>query len=286
MSFSTPLTACKPPFPIEVDGLRLTIRRGNQYADPTVSPTFLRNPASCSQTLITVLPPSLPTVPIPRPHMSLTKHLRPRNATHSALLQNLALLARTIPAHKIFLYQVADAAPPSSPPTTIAEAPHAPARMTWSRASRLFPCEDGRGAWLPVTDMSLAVVEAGYPAAFNYTCGDEEDAWWSLEVFNGSLTDPRPECVPEHGARGLVGLRTLWDRVCAGIAEAGEHDQTMTSPSPTPSQDSSDESGSFGAVLSDSDTSEEIAPLSVAASNEWSLGSVASTKWTDSCIVG
>ncbi|KAJ6598368.1 xylose isomerase-like protein, partial [Mycena vulgaris] len=36
---------------------------GNQYADPTVSPTFLRNPASCSQTPLPVLPPSPSAVP-------------------------------------------------------------------------------------------------------------------------------------------------------------------------------------------------------------------------------
>ncbi|KAJ7489312.1 xylose isomerase-like protein [Mycena latifolia] len=213
----------------------------------------------------------------------------PTNATHNALLQNLALLGRTIPAHKIFLYQLADAAPPCAPPAMIALTPRAPARMTWSRAARLFPCEDSRGAWLPVTDMSLAVVEAGYPAAAHYTCGDEEDAWWSLEVFNVSLMDPRPECVPEHGARGLAGLRTLWDHVRAGIAEATGGEEIAESPSPTPSRDSgSDESGSGRPALStcDSDTSDEVSsPHIGVGSTDWSLGRVVSAKLADGCIV-
>ncbi|KAJ7705495.1 xylose isomerase-like protein [Mycena rosella] len=261
---------------------------GNQYADPTVSPTFLRNPASCSQTRIPAAPPSSPDMPVPRPHVSLTAHLQPQHATHDALLQNLALLGRTVPAHKIFLYQLADAAPPSSPPATIASAPRAPARMTWSRAARLFPSEDARGAWLPVTDMSLALVEAGYPAAAHYTCGDEEDAWWSLEVFNASLKDPRAECVPEHAARGIAGLRTLWERVCAGVREAGAGDESVGSPSPTPSQDSSgsEDSGRSALSTSDSEASDEIpTPPSEAASTEWSLGR-ATAKLADGCIVG
>ncbi|KAJ6466787.1 xylose isomerase-like protein [Mycena sanguinolenta] len=229
---------------------------GNQYADPTVSPTFLRDVGSCSQTPI---PSSTSLVPpFHRPH-PLMAPLQPQNATHEAVLQNLTLLAQTVPAHKIFLYQLADAAPPCTPPATIEPVPHTPARMVWSRAARLFPCEDTRGAWLPVTDMSLAVVEAGYPAAANYTCGDEDDAWWSLEVFNNSLMDPRPGCVQEHGARGLAGLRTLWDRVSVRIQEAEVRSAALSPPSPTSSDESyrSDDSVRGRRARSDTDTSEE-----------------------------
>ncbi|KAJ6618128.1 xylose isomerase-like protein [Mycena sp. CBHHK59/15] len=264
---------------------------GNQYADSTVPTTFLRDSASCSRTPIPVPGPSSPAVPTPQPHASLTKHIQPQNATHSALLQNLALLAWTVPAHKIFLYQLADGAPPCAPPATITSTPRAPARMTWSRASRLFPCEYARGAWLPVTDMSLAVVEAGYPAAAHYTCSDAEDAWWSIEVFNTSLTDSRPECVPEHAERGIVGLRELWSRVCASVEEAQRQEQVAAAPSPSPSHDSriSDDSGSGRAIVSDTDGSEEGASsppkepkFSVAAS----LTRAATGKWTDGCVIG
>ncbi|KAJ6551289.1 xylose isomerase-like protein [Mycena capillaripes] len=210
----------------------------------------------------------------------------PSNATHSALLQNLVVLARTIPAHKIFLYQLADAEPPCASSATTESTPCAPPRMAWSRAARLFPCEDALGAWLPVTDLSLAVVEAGYPAATHDTCGDEDDVWWSLEVFSNSLMDPRPECVEEHGGRGLVGLKTLWERVCVGIEEA--RDRVASSPTPSDESRSSGDNGSERAVLSDSDTSEEgISSLSGTAVNECQpAGRMAGTKWSDSCIVG
>ncbi|CAK5274171.1 unnamed protein product [Mycena citricolor] len=176
---------------------------GNEYADPTVPSTFLRAPESISPTPVPAAGPPLPAAFAGEGS----------NPTHKAVLQNLAVLARTIPAHKIFLYQVADGAAPCEPPATIPAAPRAPARMTWSRASRLFPCEEDRGAWLPVVDMSLAITQAGYPS----TRPQDDGAWWSLEVFNRSLSDSRPECVEEHGARGIAGLRTLWDRVSKRI---------------------------------------------------------------------
>ncbi|KAJ7628564.1 xylose isomerase-like protein [Roridomyces roridus] len=232
----------------------------NQYADPTVSPTFLRNPDSCSQTPI---PEEIPISP------SLTAHIQPQNPTHAALLQNLSLLGQTIPAHKIFLYQVADAALPCPPPGTITTTPRAPARMTWSRASRLFPFEETRGAWLPVTDFSLAVVEAGYPAApEDYGCSDQGDAWWSLEVFNKTLMDERPECVEEHGLRGIQSLRTLWESVTAEIKGS------QLARSPTPSQSSSEEIGT-----SDSSEGIQTPPLEHV---ELSKGN---RKWLDGYIV-
>ncbi|KAJ7678061.1 xylose isomerase-like protein [Mycena polygramma] len=248
---------------------------GNQYADPTASPNFLRSSNSCSQTPIPFSSRS-PGVPYPQPRESFTTHLRAKNPTHRALLQNLTLLAHTIPAHKIFFYQLADG---ELPPASIESAPCAPARMTWSRAGRLFPCENERGAWLPVTEMSLAVVEAGYPAVSNGTCGDEDDAWWSLEVFNRSLMDPRPECMREHGSRGLAGLRTLWDRVCAGIEEERE---SRAMQSPTSSEElsgSDDSSGSGRSVLSDYESSD------VAAGERHSVVTMASTRWMGHRIV-
>ncbi|KAJ7100690.1 xylose isomerase-like protein [Mycena belliarum] len=263
---------------------------GNQYADPTVAPTFLRSPASCSQTPVLSHLPHPLNVYTPRPHLSPMAHLRPQNATHSALLQNLALLARTVPGHKIFLYQLADAASPCSPSVT----PRAPARMTWSRAARLFPCEDARGAWLPVADMSLAVVEAGYPAAVQYACGDTDDAWWSLEVYNASLMDPRAECVPEHAARGILGLRVLWERVCREIGRAEELADAVNSPATSRDSSSGDESESgmpgFSSAC-DSDVSDEFALPTVDArvglSSEWSSGRVPGAKLlTAGCIVG
>lgn len=145
-------------------------RSGNQYADPTAQ-----------------------------------NSLKPR--PFSVLLDNLALMSRTIPGHKIFFYQIGDAHRPERP---IMDAPNAPARMTWSRASRLFPCEivpdiNSKDAWkyigfLPVIEMTRALLATGY------------NGWWSLEVFNKSLQEEDEGCPWRHGKRGIDGLRRLWAR--------------------------------------------------------------------------
>ncbi|KAF8634752.1 hypothetical protein AX15_000718 [Amanita polypyramis BW_CC] len=125
----------------------------------------------------------------------------------STLLDNLALMSRTIPGDKIFFYQIGDAHRPEQP---IMDKPDAPARMTWSRASRLFPCEivpdiGSKDAWkyigfLPVIEMTRAVLATGYKG------------WWSLEVFNKSLQEEDEGCPWRHGTRGIDGLHRLWNR--------------------------------------------------------------------------
>lgn len=135
------------------------------------------------------------------------------------MLANIEYLTSIIPADKIFIYQIADAARPAEP---IFDGPDAPMRMTWSRAMRLYPCEppdaydtefnpgragpepaparEGQQHWgfLPVTEMSAIIHAAGYRG------------WWSLEVFNKSFLEEDEDCPRRHGRRGLMGLRTLW----------------------------------------------------------------------------
>ncbi|THH18800.1 hypothetical protein EW146_g2246 [Bondarzewia mesenterica] len=126
---------------------------------------------------------------------SLPSGVRP--ISQSILLSNLSALSG-IPGDKVFLYQIADAQRPTSP---IPSTPSAPARMTWSRASRLFPCETELGAYLPVAKFSDAVMKTGYKG------------WWSLEVFNKSLMQEGEGCVRSHGERGIRGLKKLWRAV-------------------------------------------------------------------------
>jgi 4-hydroxyphenylpyruvate dioxygenase len=117
----------------------------------------------------------------------------------STLEANLVELSLTVPGDKVFFYQVEDASKPSSP---IFSKPMAPARMTWSRSSRLFPCEEG--GFLPVARFTEALVRTGYKG------------WWSAEMFNVSLFDEDPECTRKHGVRGLAGMRKLWKEVAEG----------------------------------------------------------------------
>ncbi|KAF9465946.1 xylose isomerase-like protein [Collybia nuda] len=151
---------------------------GNQYADPS-TPTSIRT-----------------------------------GVTLDAIRTNFDILKVTIPASKIFFYQIADAHRPLNP---VPDLPEAPARMTWSRASRLFPCEDpdlsscleksnDHKTWLwkhtgflPVTEMTCVLHGMGY------------DGWWSLEVFNTSLMETDKGCPARHGERGIFGLRRLWE---------------------------------------------------------------------------
>jgi hypothetical protein len=119
----------------------------------------------------------------------------------SILDENLLTLSQTIPVSKIFLYQIADAAMPTSP---IPSYPTFPARMAWSRKTRLFPEEEA--GYLPVDKFTRTLVQMGYSGV------------WSLEVFNASLDDKSPHTVVEHGHRGMVGLMRHWNR-CRGGSE-------------------------------------------------------------------
>lgn len=106
---------------------------------------------------------------------------------------SLAELVASVPGDKIYLYQVADGRR-MTPPMTLPADPSVPPLRPWSRSHRLFPCEYDRGGYLPVDKFSDAVVKTGYKGT------------WSLEVFNDSLSDPRPEVPLEHAERGYVGL--------------------------------------------------------------------------------
>jgi hypothetical protein len=117
------------------------------------------------------------------------------------------ILSETIPADKLFLYQVADASRPLKP---VESRPSHPPRMAWSRSSRLFPFENELGGYLPVPLFTEMVVKTGY------------QGWWSLEMFNTSLEDQDEECPRRHGIRGLKGLRRLWRAVQGAASQTHE----------------------------------------------------------------
>ncbi|KAF9042781.1 xylose isomerase-like protein [Hymenopellis radicata] len=137
--------------------------------------------------------------------------------TLAGMVENLEKLSRTIPGDKIFIYQLADAVRPAQP---VSDGPDAPRRMTWSRASRVFPCEpceeelsiqnvsldepnppSGYLGFLPVVQMTKLVQATGYAG------------WWSLEVFNKSLLEEDEGCTWRHGRRGIDGLNSLWEAI-------------------------------------------------------------------------
>ncbi|KAF5340432.1 hypothetical protein D9758_013561 [Tetrapyrgos nigripes] len=143
--------------------------------------------------------------------------------TLSAMVENLVEMSNTIPAKKIFFYQIADAV---RPPEICEDDDGMPRRMKWSRACRVFPCEppsespssqqsnsidsdsdlsnppSGYLGFLPVGEMTRLLHH-----------GNGYRGWWSLEVFNKSLQESDEGCPGRHGGRGIDGLHKLWEVV-------------------------------------------------------------------------
>ena len=135
---------------------------------------------------------------------SLLSGIRP--LPFSVFTSNLIALAQTIPADKLFFYQLADASRLLKP---FESRPSRPARMCWSRSSHLFPCEQELGGFLPILLLTQAVMKIGY------------QGWWSLEVFNTSLEEKDKGCPRQHGVRGMEGLIKLWKAVEECASESG-----------------------------------------------------------------
>ncbi|KAL4976330.1 xylose isomerase-like protein [Aspergillus desertorum] len=76
-----------------------------------------------------------------------------------------------------------------------------PARMSWSRNARLFPCEEERGGYLPVLEIARVFFEIGF------------EGWVSLELFSRTCNDPDGKTVGEHARRGMES----WRRVVAAL---------------------------------------------------------------------
>jgi 4-hydroxyphenylpyruvate dioxygenase len=101
---------------------------------------------------------------------------------------------------KIFFIQIVDAERLDSPlmpghPFYNAEQP---ARMSWSRNCRLFYGEDKYGAYLPVKDITKAILnEIGY------------DGWVSMELFNRVMGREDHEVVEELAARAAISWKRL-----------------------------------------------------------------------------
>lgn len=125
--------------------------------------------------------------------------------TMANLKASLAQLTAEVPADKIFFLQIGDAKrmPSPLPPSPNANEPK-PARMIWSRSSRLFPCEDEQGAFMPVVDFMRAVMATGFRGP------------WSIEVFNDSLNDTDSSVPTSHANRARAGLDKLVEQVLAG----------------------------------------------------------------------
>ncbi|KAF2157350.1 3-dehydroshikimate dehydratase [Myriangium duriaei CBS 260.36] len=137
------------------------------------------------------------------------------NATNVAAA-SISRLAHMRNPDKIFYIQVVDAERLSSPliPGHPLYDPTQPARMSWSRSCRLFYGEQDRGAYLPIKDITRAIInDLGYRG------------WVSMEYFNADMTDPNPD-VPARLAKRAMAA---WARITedTGLAERGIDSPTI-----------------------------------------------------------
>ncbi|QSZ34626.1 hypothetical protein DSL72_007480 [Monilinia vaccinii-corymbosi] len=115
-----------------------------------------------------------------------------------ALRESLERLVEKVDREKVFYIQVVDAERMREPLVR----GHAfwderqPARMSWSRNARLFAGEKGRGAYLPIEEVTRAIVEGvGYRG------------WVSMELFNRSMAQEGEEVPDQHARRA----RESWE---------------------------------------------------------------------------
>ncbi|TKY88057.1 hypothetical protein EX895_003153 [Sporisorium graminicola] len=128
----------------------------------------------------------------------------PAALTLSNLHSSIKRIVDEVPGDKIFLLQIGDAKRMPAPllPSPRQDEPR-PSRMIWSRSSRLFPCEQDKGGFMPVAEFVAAAVKAGYKGP------------WSIEVFNDSLDDADEQVPRVHATRARAGLDRLVEVVYA-----------------------------------------------------------------------
>ncbi|PNS14107.1 hypothetical protein CAC42_6620 [Sphaceloma murrayae] len=126
-------------------------------------------------------------------------------------------MLRTLDVSKVFFVQVVDAERLPQPLIEGHEfyVKEQPARMSWSRNCRLFYGEEDRGAYLPVKDITKAIIN-----------GLGFRGWVSMELFNRSMAEPSPSVPQEHARRGMAS----WAKI--------QRDTQMVSPFPKPQPES------------------------------------------------
>lgn len=117
---------------------------------------------------------------------------------------SLARMVKELDGQKVFYVQVGDAAkltPPLNQKHTFYSAQQ-PSRMSWSRNARLFAFEESRGGYLPILDVTRAIVDGvGYRG------------WLSMELFNVSLGESQSDVPVRHAERAA----TAWDKLMEHI---------------------------------------------------------------------
>lgn len=128
---------------------------------------------------------------------------------------SIARLIKTIDVKKVFFIQIVDAEKLDEPLVEghpFYEASQ-PARMSWSRNCRLFYGESDRGAYLPVKEITRAILH-----------GLGFQGWVSAELFNRSMANPSPSTPEEHARRGMAS----WHKMVKDFGLERPRTQTQT----------------------------------------------------------
>jgi 4-hydroxyphenylpyruvate dioxygenase len=120
----------------------------------------------------------------------------PAAADHD-LQVSMDRLVREIHPERVFMVQLADGER-VDPQTPFLQAPGLPTLLAWSRNARLFPCEEDRGGYLPIREVTDACI-----TRLGYT------GWVSMEVFSRTTENDNPAVPIEHASRAGQS----WQRV-------------------------------------------------------------------------
>ena len=117
--------------------------------------------------------------------------------------ESMKRMVKEIDVRKVFYVQVVDAERLSRPldENHLFYVEGQRPRMSWSRNSRLFICEEERGGYLPVVDVLKAICDEKEGIGYK--------GWISMELFNRSLLEEREEVPKEHAERAMES----WSRL-------------------------------------------------------------------------
>ncbi|KAJ5928623.1 hypothetical protein N7466_007579 [Penicillium verhagenii] len=120
------------------------------------------------------------------------------------LKASIERLVKEVDVAKVFYIQVVDAERLESP--LVAGHPFhvegQPARMNWSRNARTFMYEEDRGAYMPVEDVTKALIFGlGYKG------------FVSMELFSRTMAEEGKHVPDEHAMRGIASWKKLQERL-------------------------------------------------------------------------
>ncbi|KAJ5489771.1 3-dehydroshikimate dehydratase [Penicillium diatomitis] len=113
------------------------------------------------------------------------------------LTESMHRLVREVDPDRVWMVQLADGER-VDPQAPFLQVPGMPKLLSWSRNARLFPCEEERGGYLPIRQVTDACL-----SRLGYT------GWVSMEVFSRSTMEAQPSVPNDHAARAARSWRRM-----------------------------------------------------------------------------